>query len=214
LNRLVSKRQDDPTSGALIADFLYDAVGQKGLLSKSRSYTVEGVVEVQNLAYDMRNRPTQQQWVAPGAGGGTFRMDASFDEADQKTSLSYPGGNAGQSGEVVSYQYNAVGQLVNVSGLGGIQYVSSASHNAQGQLTQLVNENGNGSNGLTRQWVYETNTLRLSVVRAGTSAPFESLQKLSCGYDNAGNPSASSGQAITSLTDGTNRASVIVWATG
>jgi RHS repeat-associated protein len=53
-----------------------------------------------------------------------------------------------------------------------------------------------GSNGLTRQWVYETNTLRLSTLQAGTAAPFENLQKLSYAYDNAGN--------ITTLTDGTN----------
>lgn len=45
----------------------------KGLLSKSRDYSAEGVVEVENLAYDVRNRPTQQQWIVPGVGGGTFR---------------------------------------------------------------------------------------------------------------------------------------------
>lgn len=63
-------------------------------------------------------------------------------------------------------------------------YISSASYNEQGQLTQLVNEQGNGANGLTRQWLYETNTLRLSTLKAGTTSPYTNRQSLTYGYDN------------------------------
>lgn len=149
LDRLVSKRQDDPVTGALIAEFFYDAPGQLGLASSSRSYTADGVVEVQPVSYDSRNRPLLQQWSVPGTGGGVFRVESAYNAADQKSSLTYPGGAAGQPGEVVSYGYDAVGQLVSVSGLGGIQYMSSALYDAQGRMTQLVNEAGNGANGLT-----------------------------------------------------------------
>jgi len=96
----------------------------------------------------------------------------------------------------VTNSYNAIGQLTGVSGLAGMPYVSSATYNAQGQLTQLVNENGNGANGLTRRWSYETNTLRLSTMQAGTNASFDNLQKLTYSYDNVGN--------VTSLVDTVN----------
>jgi len=76
----------------------------------------------------------------------------------------------------------------------GVSYLSSATYNAQGQMTQMVNDTG--GNGLTRQRVYDANTLRLTTIQAGTSAPFENLQKLSYAYDNVGN--------ITSLTDAVN----------
>jgi len=75
-------------------------------------------------------------------------------------------------------------------------YISSASYNEQGQLTQLVNEQGNGANGLTRQWLYETNSLRLNTLKAGTTSPYTNRQSLTYGYDNNGN--------VTSLTDGIN----------
>ena len=75
-------------------------------------------------------------------------------------------------------------------------HVSSATYNAQGQLTQLINENGNGANGLTRKWTYETNTLRLSTIQAGTNATFDNLQKLTYTYDNGGN--------VTNLVDTIN----------
>jgi|GEM_PF-2367990 len=123
-----------------------------------------------------------------------FCIESAYNAADQKSSLTYPGGAAGQLGEVVSYGYDAVGQLVSVSGLGGVQYMSSATYDAQGRMTQLVNEAG--ANGLTRQWVYDPATLRLSTIRAGTAGPFDNLQALSYSYDAAGN--------VTSVTDATN----------
>ena len=186
LNRLSTKRQDNPTTGALLADYTYDAAGQKGLLAFSRAYSAAGTTQTTNVVYDARNRLTQQTWSVPGAGGGTFRLDYAYNEANERTSLTYPGGNAGTQGETVTNSYNTLGQLTGVSG-SGVAYVSAAAYNAQGQLTQLVNENGNGANGLTRQWSYETNTLRLSTIQAGTNASFDNLQKLTYSYDNGGN---------------------------
>ncbi len=72
LNRLVAKRQDS-ANGALLAEYLFDAASQKGLLSRSKAYSAEGVVEIYNVTYDVRGRLTQQNWTVPGSGGGTFR---------------------------------------------------------------------------------------------------------------------------------------------
>ncbi len=180
-------------SGSLIADFSYDAPGQLGLPSRSRAYSAAGVVEVQAVAYDSRGQVTQQQWVVPGSGGGTFRLDTAYNAAGQQTALTYPGGSGGQLGEVVSFGYDAIGQLTSVGGA-GVQYLSGATYNAQGQPLELVNDSG--ANGLRRQYGYESNTQRLSVLRAGKTSPYTGLQELTYRYDNAGN--------VPSIVDGRN----------
>ncbi|MFN8466821.1 MAG: RHS repeat-associated core domain-containing protein [Caldilineaceae bacterium] len=142
---------------------------------------------------DSRGQVTQQQWVVPGSGGGTFRLDTAYNAAGQKTALTYPGGSGGQLGEVVSFGYDAIGQLTSVGGA-AVQYLSGATCNAQGQPLELVNDSG--ANGLRRQYGYESNTQRLSVLRAGKTSPFTDLQELTYGYDNAGN--------VTRIVDGRN----------
>ena len=59
---------------------------------------------MQPVSYDARNRLTQRKWVVNGSG--TYRMDYAHNEADQRTSLTYPGGNGGTQGEVVSDTYS------------------------------------------------------------------------------------------------------------
>jgi len=192
LNRLTAKRKDS-AAGPLLAEYFYDAAGYKGLLEKSKAYTAEGVVEVRALSYDARNRLTQQEWVIPGAGGGTFRMSYSYNAADQRTTVTYPGGNNGQIGEQVSYGYNSVGQLTAVSG-NGVQYLSAAAYNPLGQATELRLDAG--SNGLWRNFDYNAGTSRLETLRAGKNANHDDIQKLSFTYDNVGN--------VLSITDALN----------
>jgi RHS repeat-associated protein len=191
LNRLVRKRQDSP-GGPVLAEWVYDAAGQLGLLSKSLAYSSQGTTEVWSVTYDALNRPAQQQWSAPG--GGVFRFDATYTALGQRATLRYPGGNAGQPGELVTFGYNAVGQLNSVTGDDGTPYVASMSYNAQGQVIEQRMDAG--ANGLTRQALYNPGTLRLETLKAGVSAPFETLQKLSFTYDAAGN--------VQTLTDATN----------
>ncbi|MEZ4770438.1 MAG: hypothetical protein R2844_18675 [Caldilineales bacterium] len=192
LNRLVAKRQDS-ANGTLLAEYQFDATGQKGLLSRSKAYTAEGVVEINNVTYDVRGRLTQQNWIVPGTDGGTFRLDHSYNAADQPATLRYPGGTAGQQGELVTYGYNGLGQLNSVSG-SGVSYVSSTTYNARGQVTEQRLDTG--SNGLTRQYVYDQNTMRLTTLRAGVASPYTNLQNLSYTYDAAGN--------VASIVDGVN----------
>ena len=111
------------------------ATGQKGLLSRSKAYTAQGTVEVYNVTYEARNRLTQQNWIVPGTGGGTFRLDNTYNVADQQVTLRYPGGTAGQQGELVTTGYNSVGQVNSVSG-SSVSYVSSTTHDAHGQVTE------------------------------------------------------------------------------
>ncbi len=73
-------------------------------------------------------------------------------------------------------------------------YVSSATYNARGQVAEQRLDTG--SNGLTRQYVYDQNTMRLLTLRAGVPSPYTNLQNLSYSYDAVGN--------IASLVDGVN----------
>ncbi len=192
LDRLVRKRQDS-AAGPVIAEYLFDATGQKGLLSRSKAYTAQGTVEIYNVTYDARNRLTQQNWIVPGSGGGTFRLDHTYNAADQPATLRYPGGTAGQQGELVTTGFDALGQVNTVSG-SGVSYVSGATYNARGQVVEQRLDTG--SNGLTRQYVYDQNTMRLTTLRAGVASPYTNLQNLSYTYDAVGN--------IASLVDGVN----------
>ncbi|HHB91138.1 MAG TPA: RHS repeat-associated core domain-containing protein, partial [Anaerolineae bacterium] len=190
-------KRKDSASGPLVAEYFYDAAEYKGLQEKSKAYTDEGVVEVRALAYDARNRLTEQEWVIPGAGGGTFRMSYAYNAADQQVSITYPGGNNGQAGEVVSHSYNDVGQLTGVSGA-GVQYLSAATYNPLGQPTELRLDTGN--NGLWRNFDYDAGTLRLQTLRAGKNAAHDDIQRLSYAYDNVGN--------VLSITDALNAGQV------
>jgi RHS repeat-associated protein len=94
----------------------------------------------------------------------------------------------------------SVGQLNQAVSDLGTQYVAATTYNPAGQVT--AQQLDVSPNGLTRQYVYETNTLRLSVLKAGVASPWENLQKLTYGYDNVGNVRAitdtvNSGQAQT-----------------
>jgi RHS repeat-associated protein len=196
-NRLIRKRQELP-NGPIVAEWQYDAAGQLGLPSKSKAYSSQGTIEVWTVAYDVRNRPTQQQTTVPGAGGGVFRFDTTYTTAGQRATLRYPGGNAGQQGEVVTFGYNAVGQLATVISDDGTQYIASTTYNAQGQAIEQRMDSG--ANGFTRQSAYNANTLRLETLKAGKTAPFENLQKLAYTYDLAGN--------VQTLTDSANSGQV------
>ena len=62
LNRLIRKRRDTASTGPKVAEYFYDASGQKGLLDKSLAYDSAGTtvqVETDAVTYDNRNRLTQ-----------------------------------------------------------------------------------------------------------------------------------------------------------
>jgi RHS repeat-associated protein len=72
-------------------------------------------------------------------GSGTFLTGWSYNSADQVATMTYPGGNNGFSGEVVTYTY--LPQLALNSLTGTSQYVTSTSYDAAGRI---VNRQYNG----------------------------------------------------------------------
>jgi RHS repeat-associated protein len=193
LNRLVRKRRD-ATTGTVLAEWNYDAAGQKGLLASSVAYSPLGAVQVSNMSYDARNRLTQQQWSIPTQGA--FRFDYGYNEASQQTTLRYPGGNAGQQGELVTKGYYAqTGQFNTASSDDGTQFVAYTSYNPLGQVIEQRNDSG--TNGVMRRVTYDSATLRTNRIYAGSgSGASTNLQDLSLTFDNNGN--------IKSLTDAIN----------
>ncbi|NJM39329.1 MAG: carbohydrate-binding protein [Anaerolineae bacterium] len=194
LNRLIRKRKDTAGSGPVLSEWVYDTI-KKGLLTKSLAYTPDGTVEIQTNGYDARNRVTTSQWIVPGAGGGTFRMDYGYDEANHPVTTRYPGGSAGQQGEVVTRAfYGVTGQLNTVTSDDGTQFVSATSYNPLGQMIEQRLDTG--LNGLTRQVSFDPATLRTNVLRAGKNAGFTDLQQLTFSYDANGN--------LKNVVDGVN----------
>jgi RHS repeat-associated protein len=193
LNRLIRKRRD-ATNGPVLAEWTYDTL-KKGMLSSSVAYTGLGNVQVSALGYDARNRATAQQWSIPTQG--VFRFDYTYDAANNLISTRYPGGNAGQQGEIVTRSYlPQTGQLGSVVSDDGTRFVDYTLYNPAGQLTEQRHDSG--ANGLTRRITYDPNTLRTSRLYAGSGGQSANLLDLNVSYDSNGN--------ITSLIDNVNSA--------
>jgi RHS repeat-associated protein len=191
LNRLIRKRRDT-ANGPVQAEWTYDTL-KKGMLSSSVAYTALGNVQVSTLGYDARNRATAQQWSIPTQG--TFRFDYSYDAANNLISTRYPGGNAGQGGELVTRSYlPQTGQLGSVVSDDGTRFVDYTLYNPAGQMTEQRNDSG--ANGLTRRMSYDPNTMRTSRIYAGSGGQQANLLDLNYSYDNNGN--------ITTVTDAVN----------
>lgn len=94
--------------------------------------------ESTSWVYDARGRVTEESKVINGEG--TFKTRWSYYADDQVKTMTYPGGNAGQTGEPVTYEYNAAGWLESV--VGDDTYVQSTTYDALGrvELRKLGND--------------------------------------------------------------------------
>ena len=190
LHRLTGKRKES-VSGTYLSQYEYDKTGFVGQLHKTRSYDAAGTLQVETevAQIDDRYRPLQTKWHIFG-GQHSFTMATSYNAADQVVTTTYPADNGGALGEVVTHSYNSIGQLNQVVSDDTTQYVSAASYNPRGQLTDLTS-----GSGLSRGYQYNATTMRLEKIEAGISTAND-RQELQYSYDNAGN--------ITSLTDQRN----------
>jgi RHS repeat-associated protein len=135
--------------------------------------------------YDARGRLTQESKVI--SGSGTFLTQWAYNAADQVTSMTYPGGNAGQAGEVVSYAYHLQGALNTLTG--GNSYVTGTSYDAAGRA--LLRSLGNSRNTQYTYYAWSSQGGRLQTLKTGTGNPVTpTLQSLAYSYDAIGNPSS------------------------
>jgi RHS repeat-associated protein len=195
LERKTQQRQTS-SNGALLAQWTYDASNQLGLLNTATSFDAAGSSYTQrSTAYDAANHPTAQQWeINPAAGagfpGGTYKTTAGYDHAGHLTAMAYPSNNAGGLGETVTAHYNGFGRPDTLTGTNN--YVTGTNYSDTGQL---LTQTFGSTTAITRTLTYDSQTLRLTALKAGTGTGAPSnLENFSYTYDNASN--------IATITDG------------
>jgi RHS repeat-associated protein len=116
-----------------------------------------------NEASDARHRVTRRSWVVPDAG--TFDMAYSYMANDAVATVTYPGGNAGGLGEVVTYGYvSSTGEVESVSGTDN--YVIDTDYHAAGMVTDMTHLSSGVANQMLRRNIYSPSTLNLSWTEA------------------------------------------------
>ncbi len=114
-------------------------------------------------------------------GSGTFVTQWGYNSADLVSSMVYPGGNGGQTGETVSYTYLSRMALDTVSGLAA--YVTDTLYNAAGQV-ELRKLGGTAASPTLKvdtsyfPWDMVNGLGRLKRIISGTPADSDSLQDL------------------------------------
>ena len=139
LERLVGKhyRTDDAcpsVNPSLNVSYTYDAYdpgnGQYGKGMRTGMTDSSGST---SWNYDVRGRQVGELRVVSGVG--SFRTGWSYNSADLLQSMTYPGGSAGQAGEVVSYQYHPQGAIKSMlSNTNSYYYLQGAQYDAAGRL--------------------------------------------------------------------------------
>ncbi len=114
-------------------------------------------------------------------GSGTFVTQWGYNSADLVSSMVYPGGNGGQTGETVSYAYLPQMALETVNGLAA--YVTDTLYNAAGQV-ELRKLGGTAASPTLKvdtsyfPWDMVNGLGRLKRIVGGTPADTDSLQDL------------------------------------
>jgi RHS repeat-associated protein len=205
LNRSIERRQDNATTGRVLATWAYDAAGQKGLLDNSVSYhkrpNGEGdeafITDI--TAYDDRSRPTNKTFTvfADRAGiFGSYSFAYGYDEADHLVSTIYPPiGDA--NGEVLPAEwlvteYNNLGLPAKQTGYHGSPTVAETYLNAAGYDDRARPRwfgYGEPTGGVWKFWEYDlTQRLTHTEAWAAVQTPGHSvLQSRTLTYDDLQN---------------------------
>ena len=129
LNRLTGKSYAGP--GACATTPAVSTIYDQGAYGVGRRTGMSDVSGSTAWAYDARGRLVQETRAI--AGAGTFVNAWSYNSADQVVAMTYPGGNAGELGEVVSYGYHPQGWADSLTSDLGI-YVQQTAYDAAGRV--------------------------------------------------------------------------------
>ncbi len=133
LNRRTKTRKDS-TNGPVIAEWMYDPTGHKGLLDTATATTGVGDVVVTYADYNDQNMPTRKEWTIPGVAGGDFTRTYTYTPTSMLTSETYPGGPDGSIGEQVDHSYDPDTGLPDEVD-GSSDYAHTISYNDFGAVT-------------------------------------------------------------------------------
>jgi RHS repeat-associated protein len=158
----------------LYQEYTLKAVGQRTWMDDASGHSA--------WSYDQRRRMVYESKVI--SGSGTFVTLWTYNSADQATGMTYPGGNAGQLGEVVSYAYHLQGALNMVTG--GSSYVTGTSYDAAGRA--LLRSLGNNRNTQYTYYPWSSQGRRLQYLKTGAGSPVTPTQQhFEYDYDPVGN---------------------------
>ncbi len=153
--------------------FTYDT----GTNGKGRRSTMADLAGSETYTYDALGRRSSVTRITDGVA---YTTQSTYTSLGQPATVAYP------DGEVVTYAYDAGGQVSAMTGSTGGTYVAGITYDAAGQVLQLTY-----GNGAVRTHTYQPTTLRLASLV--TTKDGTTLQSFSYSYDNVGN--------ITTLTD-------------
>jgi RHS repeat-associated protein len=212
MNRLTGKYYQTtdacPSSPTMAVSYSYDAYntasGQYGRGFRTGMSDSSGST---TWKYDTRGRLYYESKAITGSG--TFLTQWSYNSADLVDSMTYPGDNAGNAGEVVSFSYHPQLLVNGVTG-GNDTYVQGTSYDPAGR----VDIRTLGSSILKTDYDYFAWTSqggRLKTIKTGMPSTPTSLQSMEYSYDPAGNINwikdynASGTQTQTFVYDDLNR---------
>jgi len=185
-NRLTGKTFSSQSGVATTAPitYIYDGINQTGyrtgMLDGSGSTTWQ---------YDTRGQIVSENKTI--SGQGTFLTQWSYNSAGLPVSITYPGGNNGQTGETVTYSYNKRMMLESMSGQD--DYLSANEYDIHGRLIERIFNNGLFTTIYDYYaWNTSQNGGRLEKIQTQNAAS-QMLQELLYTYDGRGN--------IATLTD-------------
>jgi RHS repeat-associated protein len=192
LNRLLGKhyRGDDscPTPPTFNVSYTYDAgtgnLGQRTGMSDASGSSA--------WTYDERGRLTAETRNVSGAG--TFLTQWSYYANDALKTMRYPGGNGGQAGELVTYEYNPQALLKGVHS-DGVDYVPQIVYDAAGRVDEMKLGGAISTPVIQKDYNYYPWSTQGGRLNTLSSA----LQTLSYTYDGNGNIT----QAIDTRNSGT-----------
>jgi RHS repeat-associated protein len=180
LNRLEIKRKDD-ARGDLLVRYGYD----EGNNAIGRRTGMEDATGSTTWAYDIRGRLEEE--IKHITGAGTFLTSWRYNAADMIISMTYPGGNEGQPGEQVTYEYHPQGALDSLSSSDGI-YLQSSGYDAAGRLvSRTLGDNLLRLDFDFYPWTTVNGQGRLEQITSGTSDGLVTFQDLHYTYDPNGN---------------------------
>lgn len=221
LNRRTQLRRDSET-GPLLAEWIYDPAGHKGLLDRSVRYTPDTPDPEDNYVVahrydDVRDRLVATTWTIPAAEGvlaGSYTQSFTYDDADRVATITYPA-VGGLPEETVTQHHDALGQPVALSSPLG-QYVVRTAFTPDGKLAGRDLGRDSDPYRVSRSYTYDTATGRVTGMRAvlgGTTL----LQDDVYVYDPVGNTTRIADQVTQQRQcfayDGRNRLTH-AWTTG
>ncbi len=174
----------DPGAGNYSANYFYDE-GSVGALANSRRTRMSNGNDTTSWTYDVRGRVSAETRTISATN---FSTEFIYDAMDRVTTITNP------SAEAVTTRYNDAGQPDKLTSSQLVSsnsndYVTSATYNALGQMTQRVAGNdASAANRVTTDFTYSPTSFRLSQLRVGVGAT--TYMQFSYGYDNVGNVSS------------------------